>query len=148
MDGLREQPAVDGLREQPAVDGLREQPVVPGLREQPADGDEERLRERLAAAVDACDAPDAVFALSRHGRRTVHCGGHRTAPVPRESLRYELGSASKTFTGLLLARLIQRGVLTGGEPAAACLAPGRATRTGGITLAHLVTHTAGLPALP
>ncbi|MFD8200933.1 serine hydrolase domain-containing protein [Streptomyces sp. NPDC003470] len=112
----------------------------------PAD---DALRERLAAAVDACDAPDVVFAVSHHGRRTLHGGGTGTPPdTPREDLRYEIGSASKTFTGLLLARLIRCGVLTGGEPAAACLDPGRPAGPDPVTLAHLVTHTAGLPALP
>ncbi|MFI9150529.1 serine hydrolase domain-containing protein [Streptomyces sp. NPDC053367] len=106
------------------------------------------VEERLAAAVEAADAPDAVFALSRHGRRVVRCGGHLATPTAREDLRYEIGSASKTFTGLLLARLIRLGRLTGGESAAGCLAPGRSARTGAISLAHLVTHTSGLPALP
>ncbi|GHF74480.1 serine hydrolase domain-containing protein [Streptomyces griseosporeus] len=115
------------------------------------------LRERLAEAVTGADAPDAVFAVSRHGRRIVHSGGHGPAPaVARENLRYEIGSATKTFTGLLLARLTERGVLTGAESAAACLArTGRRTaraaaaaRTAPVTLTHLATHTAGLPALP
>ncbi|MFE6617688.1 serine hydrolase domain-containing protein [Streptomyces sp. NPDC057740] len=107
------------------------------------------LRERLERAVDAVDAPDAVFAVSRHGRRTLHCGGTAAPPpVAREDLRYEIGSATKTFTGLLLAHLVQRGPLTGGESAAACLAPGRRTDTAPVTLAHLITHTAGLPGLP
>ncbi|MFJ7074086.1 serine hydrolase domain-containing protein [Streptomyces sp. NPDC098781] len=111
--------------------------------------DEDALRDRLAAAVDAVDAPDVVFAVSRSGRRFLRCGGtapHR--PVPRQDLRYEIGSASKTFTGLLLAQLIQRGLLTGGERAVACLAPGLRTDADPVTLAHLVTHTAGLPTLP
>ncbi|MEU6104221.1 serine hydrolase domain-containing protein [Streptomyces flaveolus] len=113
---------------------------------------EDALRERLAAAVDAveaADAPDVVFAVSRHGRRTLHSGGTGASPdTPREDLRYEIGSASKTFTGLLLARLIRCGALTGGEPAVACLDPGRSTGPAPVTLAHLLTHTAGLPALP
>ncbi|WP_320777997.1 serine hydrolase domain-containing protein [Streptomyces sp. CRN 30] len=107
------------------------------------------LAERLTAAVEAADAPDAVFAVSRHGRRTLRAGG--TAPTPerpREDLRYETGSASKTYTGLLLAGLIGSGTLTGGEPAAACLDPGRPVEADPVTLAHLITHTAGLPALP
>ncbi|MFF5252659.1 serine hydrolase domain-containing protein [Streptomyces leeuwenhoekii] len=111
--------------------------------------DDAALRERIAAAVTAADAPDVVFAVSRRGRRIVHSGG--TAPpreVPRPDLRYEIGSASKTFTGLLLAQLIRRGTLTGGEPAAACLEPDRPAGPDPVTLAHLVTHTAGLPALP
>ncbi|MET7275847.1 serine hydrolase domain-containing protein [Streptomyces flaveolus] len=115
----------------------------------PAATAEDALRERLAAAVDACDAPDVVFAVSRHGRRTLHSGGTAAPPeTPREDLRYEIGSASKTFTGLLLARLVRGGTLTGGEPAVACLDPGRSTGRAPVTLVHLLTHTAGLPALP
>lgn len=108
-----------------------------------------RLRQRLTAAVAAADAPDVVVAVSRHGRRTVLGGG--TAPPPpaaREDLRYEIGSASKTFTGLLLARLTRDGPLTGSEPAAACLDPARRPGPAPVTLAHLITHTSGLPALP
>ncbi|CAL9351220.1 hypothetical protein SUDANB145_00472 [Streptomyces sp. enrichment culture] len=115
----------------------------------PAPADDRGLAERLDAAVEACDAPDAVFALSRHGRRTVRAGGTAPPPdVPREDLRYEAGSATKTYTGLLLAHLIRSGRLTGGEPAAACLDPGRPTGPDPVTLAHLITHTAGLPVLP
>lgn len=115
----------------------------------PGPSDERALLDRLAEAVDASDAPDAVFAVSRHGRRTLHSGGTATAPdVPRQDLRYEIGSASKTLTGLLLTLLIRRGVLTGAEPAAACLDPGHPVGPHPVTLAHLVTHTSGLPALP
>ncbi|MGX1274145.1 serine hydrolase domain-containing protein [Streptomyces phaeoluteigriseus] len=111
--------------------------------------DDRAWSERLAEAVDAVDAPDAVFAVSRHGRRTLHSGGTAPAPaVPRPELRYELGSASKTFTALVLAQLIRRGALTGGEPAVACLRPDRVPGASPLTLAHLVTHTSGLPALP
>ncbi|MFR0354279.1 serine hydrolase domain-containing protein [Streptomyces sediminimaris] len=114
-----------------------------------AAGAEEEVHQRLTAAVEAADAPDAVFALSRHGRRTLHRGGTAPPPpVPREHLRYELGSASKTFTGLLLAQLIRCGPLTGGEPATVCLDPARRAEASPVTLAHLLTHTSGLPALP
>ncbi|MGV9941522.1 serine hydrolase domain-containing protein [Streptomyces sp. NPDC003401] len=105
--------------------------------------------ERLAEAVDAVGAPDAVFAVSRYGQRVLRGGGTGPPPpVPRGDLRYELGSASKAFTALVLARLIRNGALTGGEPAVACLRPGRAPGASPVTLAHLVTHTSGLPALP
>ncbi|MEU3852147.1 serine hydrolase domain-containing protein [Streptomyces sp. NPDC029554] len=103
----------------------------------------------LAEAVAAADAPDAVFALSRHGRRTLRTGGTAPpTPLPREDLRYEIGSATKTFTGLLLAELIHAGELTGGEPATALLDGTRAPGADPVTLAHLITHTSGLPALP
>ncbi|WP_328417532.1 beta-lactamase family protein [Streptomyces violaceus] len=111
--------------------------------------DDGPLDARLADAVSAADAPDVVFALSRHGRRTVLSGG--TAPAPplsREDLRYEIGSAAKTFTGLLLARLIHSKLLSGGEPATAFLDKRRPTGANPVTLAHLITHTSGLPALP
>ncbi|MFE2216701.1 serine hydrolase domain-containing protein [Streptomyces canus] len=111
--------------------------------------DDEAVRRRLDEAVDAVDAPDIVFALSRHGRRTVRTGGTAPAPsVPRDQLRYEMGSASKTFTGLLLAHLTQTGLLSAGEPAAALLDPARRPGEDPVTLAHLITHTSGLPALP
>ncbi|MER6691372.1 serine hydrolase domain-containing protein [Streptomyces minutiscleroticus] len=136
------------------------------------EADEARLQERLDEAVRAVDAPDVVFALSRRGHRTVRSGGSGAPPpVPREWARYEIGSASKTFTGLLFARLTGAGLLSGGEPAAAYLAgtfpglpsaaplssppasvPARAHRHAGgrppVTLAHLITHTSGLPSLP
>ncbi|WP_405593467.1 serine hydrolase domain-containing protein [Streptomyces sp. NBC_01092] len=115
----------------------------------PVGSDDDTLRDRLARAVEAVDAPDVVFAVSRFGRRTLYCGGTAPhPPVPRQDLRYEIGSASKAFTGLLLAQLIQRGVLTGGEPAAALLDPDRRADAAPVTLAHLITHTAGLPTLP
>ncbi|MFF6879787.1 serine hydrolase domain-containing protein [Streptomyces sp. NPDC012474] len=109
-------------------------------------GPDDRL---LADAVTASDAPDVVFALSRGGRRTILSGGTAPpSPLPREDLRYEIGSASKTFTGLLLARLTDAGVLSGGEPATALLDGGRPVGATPVTLAHLITHTSGLPALP
>ncbi|MFJ8595283.1 serine hydrolase domain-containing protein [Streptomyces sp. NPDC093598] len=132
------------LRAEPTAAGPA--PRVPSPETPPGDG---TLLERLADAVTASDAPDAVFALSRHGRRSVVSGG--TAPPPpfaRETLRYEIGSATKTFTGLLLARLIGSGRLSGGEPATAFLDGGRPTGANPVTLAHLITHTSGLPALP
>lgn len=111
--------------------------------------DEEALRRRLDAAVTAVDAPDVVLALSHHGHRTVHHGGTRTPPpVPREHLRYETGSASKVYAGLLLAHLTATGRLSGGEPAARCLDPRRPVGPAPVTLTHLITHTAGLPRLP
>ncbi|MER7054011.1 MULTISPECIES: serine hydrolase domain-containing protein [unclassified Streptomyces] len=130
-------------------DPAAEEDTSPSASGPAGPADEAALRERLADAVDVADAPDVVFAVSRHGRRTLHSGGTAPPPTtPREDLRYEIGSASKTLTGLLLTRLVRRGVLTGGEPAAACLDPARPAGPDPVTLAHLMTHTSGLPALP
>lgn len=114
-----------------------------------AEADDDEVVRRLDAAVGAIDAPDVVLALSRHGHRTVRTGGTAPPPpMPRHRLRYELGSASKTFTGLLLAHLTRVGALSAGEPAAALLDPARRTGEYPVTLAHLITHTSGLPGLP
>lgn len=63
---------------------------------------------------------------------------------------YELGSASKPYAGLLLARLVAQGRVRYADRAADLLAPGfpvhPAVRR--ITLRHLLTHTSGLPGLP
>ncbi|ORT55998.1 serine hydrolase domain-containing protein [Streptomyces sp. CB03238] len=111
--------------------------------------DHDDAGQRLEEAVRAVDAPDVVLALSRHGRRTVRCGGTAPPPpVPRDRLRYELGSASKTYTGLLLADLIHSGTLSGTDPATALLDPARPPGRHPATLTHLMTHTSGLPPLP
>ncbi len=105
----------------------------------------------LAEAARAVDAPDLVLAVSRGGVRTVHTGGSaEPGPVPRELMAYELGSASKPYAGLLLARLVAQGRVRYADRAADLLAPGfpvhPAVRR--ITLRHLLTHTSGLPGLP
>lgn len=110
----------------------------------------------LRAAVQGVDAPDVVFAHSAGGRRTVVTGGTGPPPeaslrgTPREELRYEIGSASKTFTGLLLADLAHHRLVGLDDPAAYHLpvrAPAHRHRDA-LTLLHLITHTSGLPRLP
>ncbi|WP_328538544.1 serine hydrolase domain-containing protein [Streptomyces sp. NBC_00344] len=107
--------------------------------------------DRLAAAAQAVDAPGIVIAVSRRGHRTLHCGGTAPPPaVPRDQQRYEVGSASKTFTGLLLAELVRTGRVSLDDVAAGHLEPDRSEEAAGnrATLRHLITHTAGLPSLP
>ncbi|MGQ4729002.1 serine hydrolase domain-containing protein [Streptomyces sp. Ju416(a)] len=105
----------------------------------------------LAEAARAVDAPDLVLAVSRNGVRTVHTGGSaEPGPVPRELMAYELGSASKPYAGLLLARLVAQGRVRYEDRAADLLAPGLPVHPAvrRITLRHLLTHTSGLPGLP
>lgn len=140
-----------------------------------ADSADPVVADRLRAAVRAVAAPDVVLAYSRSGRRTVVSGGTGPQPAtPREELRYEIGSASKTFAALLLADLAEHGDVRLTDRAVARLpvAYGSPRRTGGrrrrapmyprppfsrygahahrdaITLLHLITHTSGLPPLP
>jgi CubicO group peptidase (beta-lactamase class C family) len=107
-------------------------------------------QDRLTTLAVGIDAPDVVIACSRRGERVFATGGSsgRDASVLM-NLRYEIGSASKTFTGLLLAHLAHRGALGLDDPVAQHLpVPRGHARRDSITLFHLVTHTSGLPRLP
>jgi CubicO group peptidase (beta-lactamase class C family) len=78
-------------------------------------------------------------------------GGAEGDGVPGAGTLFEIGSVTKVFTALTLARLAVAGTADLDEPVAGLL-PARATvpsRDGRpITLRHLATHTAGLPRLP
>ena len=72
------------------------------------------------------------------------------AKLERDSV-FELGTLSKVFAGLVLADMVQRGEVKLDDPAALYSPPGAKLpqRDGRqITLRHLVTHTASLPAMP
>ncbi|MFI6348651.1 serine hydrolase domain-containing protein [Streptomyces sp. NPDC050560] len=105
----------------------------------------------LARAVARVDAPDAVIAVTRAGRHTLASAGGATERAGhRDKLRYELGSVSKTYTGLLLAVLAREGTVGLDDPITAHL-PHPASRRralGRITLRHLATHTAGFHRIP
>ncbi|MBB1513861.1 beta-lactamase family protein [Tessaracoccus sp. MC1627] len=61
--------------------------------------------------------------------------------------RYELGSITKTFDGLLLADAAQRGEVGIEDPLETHLTELAGTEVGSATLAELVSHRAGLPSL-
>ena len=61
--------------------------------------------------------------------------------------RYELGSITKTFDGLLLADAAQRGEVGIDDPLETHLTELAGTEVGSATLAELVSHRAGLPSL-
>jgi CubicO group peptidase (beta-lactamase class C family) len=107
--------------------------------------------DRLMEAIAHIDAPDVVLAVTRHGVRTVLTGGSAPPPpTPRSALRYELGSASKTFSVLLLAELARAGALALDDPLCVHLPdmPLPHANSRRITLRHLATHTSGLPRIP
>lgn len=110
----------------------------------------QRLRDALDHAVRGVSAPDVVFAALHEGHREVVTGGTAPPPAPgRRVLRFELGSASKTFTALLLAQLTAHGEVGYDDPVVDHLPPiAHRPSARRITLRHLATHTAGLPRLP
>lgn len=105
------------------------------------------LRQRLAhegvglvAAV--IDGDTLVFAAA--GEVVAGRGA-----APDSGTLFEIGSISKTFTGLLLAEMVQRGELALDDAVEAVL-PLRLRDSAGapITFADLATHRSGLPRLP
>ncbi|MFE2414695.1 serine hydrolase domain-containing protein [Kitasatospora sp. NPDC059408] len=95
-----------------------------------------------------------AVAVIRGDERTVACRGRsdRSGRRPvRADTRFELGSVTKTFTGLLLAEMAARGEVRYDDPIDRYLpadaAPGYPHERP-ITLLHLATHTSGLPRLP
>jgi CubicO group peptidase (beta-lactamase class C family) len=94
-----------------------------------------------------------VGLIDEHGSRIVSCGNlskGSNLEVDGDTI-YEIGSITKTFTGLLLQDLIDRGEVKADDPIAKYLpATVRVpTRHGKqIALHHLATHTSGLPRMP
>ncbi|MFJ4717400.1 serine hydrolase domain-containing protein [Streptomyces sp. NPDC088785] len=108
-------------------------------------------QDLLTRSLHRIDAPDVILAVTRHGRRTLlHTGTSPTPGPQRLTARYELGSLTKTYTGLLLADLCTHGTLTLNDPVVTHLPhlPPHHPHLDRITLGHLITHTSGLPRLP
>lgn len=110
------------------------------------------LQRDLGSAFTAADGafvPDhqggAVIGLLQHGEQRVIAYG-RAKP---DSM-FQIGSITKTFTGLLLARMIEEGKVTLNEPVRLLLPPGTVAKPAGreITLLDLITHHSGLPRTP
>ncbi|MEN9575177.1 MAG: hypothetical protein RL514_3032 [Verrucomicrobiota bacterium] len=102
--------------------------------------------------VDRAEAA-MVIGVTQRGRRAVlgfgHVGATNAVPPDAQTL-FEIGSVTKVFTALALARLELDGkvkltnTLSALLPEKVALADG----LGPVTLLHLATHTAGLPRLP
>jgi len=98
----------------------------------------------------------AVIGLLHDDETSVHAFGavDTTGTKPTERTIFEIGSVTKTVTGLLLAERIERGRLRPETPVADLLPDSvripRADSVGDtpMTLAHLATHRSGLPRLP
>jgi CubicO group peptidase (beta-lactamase class C family) len=114
--------------------------------------------EILKVLVDRIDVQHqsvgiVVGVIGPEGRRVI-AYGHLEKGDPRPlngDTVFEIGSATKVFTSLLLADMVQRGEVALDDPVAKYLPPGvkMPERNGrSITLVDLSTHTSGLPRLP
>jgi D-alanyl-D-alanine-carboxypeptidase/D-alanyl-D-alanine-endopeptidase len=115
-------------------------------------GDAE-IRGILRTRVDSGLARGIVVGVLQDGHRHFYAygtAGPGRAPLDEHTI-FEIGSISKTFSGVLLADAVVRGEARIDEPVAALLPSGMVvpSRHGReITLEELATHTSGLPRLP
>ncbi|MFF1902293.1 serine hydrolase domain-containing protein [Kitasatospora sp. NPDC058218] len=137
------------------MNGSTHAPVAAAVAADPATEPGPEL-DRLLRPLFRAAAPGGGVAVVviRGDERTVACRGHsdRSSERPvRADTRFELGSVTKTFTGLLLAEMAARGEVGYDDPIDRYLpadaAPGYPHERP-ITLLHLATHTSGLPRLP
>jgi D-alanyl-D-alanine-carboxypeptidase/D-alanyl-D-alanine-endopeptidase len=117
--------------------------------------DDATIRKILADRIDRQHAGVGMVVgiIDANGRRIVSHGTTAKGgkqPVDGDTV-FEIGSATKVFTSLLLADMVARGEVALSDPVSKYLpASVKVPERGGkkITLEHLATHTSGLPRLP
>lgn len=72
--------------------------------------------------------------------------GHADGAAVTDATLFDLASLTKVFVAVAALRLCEDGVIELDAPVAPLVAVGRGDRRGSITLRHLLTHSAGLPA--
>jgi CubicO group peptidase (beta-lactamase class C family) len=134
--------------------------AIPAPKAAPADaamppvavaGLKQVLDHDLAAALQAGDLAPATGAgitigVEQHGERRIFTYGVATV----DSV-FEIGSITKTFTGLILAQLTEQGVVQLDTPVRELLPPGTVAQPPGgaeIRLRDLSDQHSGLPRLP
>ena len=119
----------------------------------PALGDAQTGDEALAADVPAALGSDRGYQTLSAGR--VRGGavsfaglGEEDGAVPTPQTRYEMGSITKAFTGMLLADAVARQEMALEDRLAQHLPELAGTPAGDLTLFELATHSSGLPSFP
>ena len=118
----------------------------------PSDSD---IRQILVDRIDVQHQSVGIVVgvIGPEGRRVIQYG-HLEKGDPRPlngDTIFEIGSATKVFTSLLLADMAQRGEVALDDPVSKYLSPSvkMPERNGrSITLVDLATHTSGLPRMP
>jgi CubicO group peptidase (beta-lactamase class C family) len=108
------------------------------------------LGRDLAKAIESGELAPAtgtglVIGVVDHGAKQVFAYG-----TAKPDSIFEIGSISKTFTGLLLAQMVQQQKVKFDEPVRELLPAGTVARPAGaeITLLDLATQHSGLPRMP
>ncbi|WP_052466881.1 serine hydrolase domain-containing protein [Mobilicoccus massiliensis] len=100
------------------------------------------------AAGDADGFQSLSVARIENGRTTYAGVGTVGEGAPSPETTYELGSITKTFTGMLLADAVKRREMSLDSPLSTYLPELAGSPAGGTTPRQLATHTSGLPRLP
>ena len=103
---------------------------------------EQALRSGALAPSTSAGVTIGVF---QHGEARVFAFG-----TAKPDSIFEIGSISKTFTGLILAQMVEQGLVKLDEPVRQLLPAGTVAKRGGaeITLLDLTTQHSGLPRMP
>ena len=127
--------------------------IGPGLA-QPVVGLPGEVEENIRARVDSGKNVGIIVGVVDAGGMRFYSYGSTTRSGEQdidEHTVFEIGSITKVFTGILLADMAQRGEVALDDPIAKYLPDGVTVPQRGeevITLAHLSTHSSGLPRLP
>ncbi|MEV4075248.1 serine hydrolase domain-containing protein [Nonomuraea fuscirosea] len=104
------------------------------------------LMRRLAVEQAECRVPSLTAAIVRDGRTAWFGGRGRVGDAaPTAATQYRIGSITKSMVAVVVMRLRDEGALRLNDPLEEHL-PG--TRLGHLTIAQLLSHTAGLTAEP
>ncbi|MGA2371091.1 MAG: serine hydrolase domain-containing protein [Candidatus Korobacteraceae bacterium] len=104
------------------------------------------LDKEFASVIAAWPEVGVVVGVLDHGERKVFAYG-----TARADSIFEIGSVTKTFTGLALAQMVQQHVVALDQPVRELLPAGSVSKPAAppeITLLDLATQHSGLPRLP
>ena len=113
--------------------------------------DTKDLKDRIAKLTESYLAkrPNGTLVIGVLQNGTEHVrgfSGGASVPASRSTM-YEIGSITKVFTAITLAKLVEDGRLKLDDPVSKCF-PKDANIPTNITFKHLATHSSGLPRLP
>ncbi len=110
------------------------------------------IRRRCVPFLTQAKTLGLAVAVVTPTNATIMTFGHPSLSSGRQTSAdtfFELGSITKTFTGLTLAREIEQGMVRLDQPVQELLPPGVELpgKASGVTLRQLTTHTSGFPRL-
>ena len=113
------------------------------------------LEDQIRGVIQPHVKVGAMVGVIHRGSRLVFSFGNKTREgdnPPDGNTVFEIGSITKTFTGILLAHMHVSGIVNQDDPVGGYLAAPEVTMPSHngveITLKHLAAHLSGLPKLP